>query len=372
MKNFIDGIDFHNLAPQKYWAPPASWSEEKKKQEIQSAIFGCGYLGARKMDGAFYKFVKDEDGNMELLGRSKGVSGDYLNKIDWVPQLRPFFEEMPNGTCLIGEIYFPKNEGSNNVTSIMGCLKDKAIARQEKGEKLHYYIFDILAWEGKSYLKMNIEDRVEELIKCWRAYGEYYHEWAEYYEGEELWNKLQEILAEGGEGVVITKKGTCYQPDKRPARQTFKVKRELQQSIDAVILDANAPTKEYKGKEIVTWKYWQNTMTGERVEGDFYKEYSDGATLEPITKNYYFGWAGSLVIGLYNPSTGKYEPIGSLSGLTEEVLANWKNYVGKVVEVIGMQIFRDENGKFSGIRHPKLVQFREDKDRRDCTMEQVQ
>ena len=94
MKNYIDGIDFHELSPQKYWSMPASWAPERKKKEVQDAILSGNYLGARKMDGAFYKFVKDEDGSMELLGRSKSVSGDYLNKIEWVPQLQDFFEKL--------------------------------------------------------------------------------------------------------------------------------------------------------------------------------------------------------------------------------------------------------------------------------------
>ena len=372
MKGYIDNVNFHELEPQRYWTPPSTWDEERKKKEVHDAIFSGDYLGARKMDGAFYKFIKDEDGNMELLGRSKSVSGDYLNKIEWVPHLHPFFNDLPNGTCLLGEIYFPNNEGSNHVTSIMGCLKEKAIARQEAGEKLHYYIFDILAYDGKSYLKMPIEDRVEELILGWRAYGENYHEWAEYFEGVELWNRLQTILAEGGEGIVITKKGTCYQPGKRPARQTFKVKKELQENIDVVILGANPPTRLYGGKEITTWPYWENVMTGEKLNGDYYKHYSDGEPIEPVTKPYWNGWAGSFIIGLYNSNNKKYVPIGSLSGLTEEMLQNWKNYKGKVAEITGMQLMRDGNNKFTGIRHPRLKQIRSDKTAEECGLEQVE
>ena len=358
MKNFIDNIDFHNLEAQKYWTPPASWDNERKRTEVYNAIFSGEYVGARKMDGAFYKFIKDEDGNMELLGRSKSVSGDYLNKIEWVPQLQPFFNELPNGTCLLGEIYFPNNEGSNHVTTIMGCLKDKAIARQEAGEKLHYYIFDILAYDGKSYLKMPIKDRVEELILCWRAYGENYYEWAEYFEGEDLWNQLQTILAEGGEGIVITKKKTCYQPGKRPARQTFKVKKELQETIDVVILGANPPTRLYSGKDILSWRLWEDIRTGEKLEGALYKQYSDGASIEPVTKTYWNGWAGSVRIGVRKDN--KVVEIGSLSGLTEEVLANVEKYKGRVAEITGMQIL--ETG---GIRHPRFVAWRPDLTVRD-------
>src|SRR5574344_970718 len=154
----IDGVDFHNLEAQRYWTFSAGYKKDAKK-ETQEMIFSGDDIGARKVDGAFYKFLKDSDGKMELLGRSKSVNGDYLNKIDWVPQLHPFFNSLPNGTCLLGEIYFPNNEGSSNVTTIMGCLTDKAIARQEKGEKLHYYIFDIWAFNGKSFMNMAVEKR---------------------------------------------------------------------------------------------------------------------------------------------------------------------------------------------------------------------
>lgn len=360
MKGYIDGIDFHNLEAQRYWSPTASWPEERKKQEVHNMIFSGDYIGARKMDGAFYKFIKDEDGNMELLGRSKSVSGDYLNKIDWVPQLHNFFYSLPNGTCLLGEIYFPENEGSNHVTTIMGCLKDKAIARQEAGEKLHYYIFDVLALNNKSFLNKPIENRIEALLGIAREdFSMDYIDWATYFEGVKLWEELQSILASGGEGIVITKKGTNYQPGKRPARQTCKVKKELQETLDVVILDANPPTRLYKGKEILTWKYWENIRTGEKIEGELYKEYSEGAPLEPVTKSYWNNWAGSLIIGAKKDD--KLVVVGSLSGLTEDVLSNWKDYKGKVAEITGMQVF----GETKGIRHPKFVNWRPDLTARD-------
>ena len=354
MKGYIDKVNFHELEAQKYWTPPASWAPERKKQEVYTAIFSNGYVGARKIDGAFYKFVKDEDGNMELLGRSKSVSGDYLNKIEWVPQLQPFFDELPNGTCLIGEIYFPNNEGSNHVTTIMGCLKEKAIQRQA-ANKLHYYVFDILAWDGTSYLKWSIEDRVAELGITERNYKNDCLEFAHYTDGKELWEELQIILAEGGEGIVITKKGTCYQPGKRPARQTFKVKKELQETLDVIIVGANPPTRVYNGIDIENWMFWEDIRTGEKIKGRCYKEYSDGLAIEPVTKTYWNGWAGSLRIGVRKDDKVVY--IGSLSGMTEEVLQNWKQYVGKVAEITGMQIMDTEN---QGIRHPKFVQWRDD------------
>lgn len=346
--------NFHDVAAQKYWSFPKSFKGDKTL-ETKNMIFSNDYIGARKMDGAFYKFWKDENGNMELLGRSKSVKGDYLNKIEWVPQLASFFEAMPNNTCLIGEIYFPGDEGSSKVTTIMGCLKEKAIARQAK-KKLHYYIFDVLAWDGKDLINSDIETRIKYFDtisnSCKRSCQEYV-DYAIYYEGMELWNKLQEILAIGGEGVVITKKGTPYNPGKRPARQTLKIKKELQETVDVVILGANAPTRIYTGKDIENWKLWENLMTGEKVTGNLYRDYSNGAPIEPVTKTYFRGWAGSLIIGVKKDN--KLISIGSLSGMTDEVLENWKEYKGKVAEITAMEVL--ETG---GLRHPRFVRWRPD------------
>ena len=360
----IDNVDFHELPAQKYWSFPSGYKKDSKA-ETQNMIFSGNYVGARKMDGAFYKFIKDENGNMELIGRSKSVKGDYIDKIEWVPQLHEFFNSLPNGTCLLGELYFPEKEGSSNVTTIMGCLPQKARDRQEKGMKLHYYIFDVLAFAQSACFNSNIEERVEQLNNIAKGWSSKYVEFAKYYEGKELWNHLQETLNVGGEGVVITKKGTCYQPGKRPARQTLKVKKELQETIDCFFTGhATAPTKEYTGKEIETWQYWLNERTGEKLNGEYYKEYFNGAPLIPITKPYFNGWAGSLEIGVIK--NDKVVPIGYLSGLSDEIKANYKDYKGKVIEVGAMEVL--ETG---GLRHAKMLNFRPDLTIKDCTWDKI-
>lgn len=360
----IDGVDFQNTEAEKFWSWPASF-KGNPKEETRNLIFSGDYLGARKMDGAYYRFIKDMDGNMRLQGRSKSVSGEYLDKLDHVPHLMEFFNELPNGTCLLGEIYFPNNEGSSNVTTIMGCLTPKAIERQEKGDKLHYYIFDIWAWDGKSYMNKKCEYRFDELNACARAYPDKYVEWAEYYEGGELWSRLQSILANGGEGVVMTKKGTVPSPGKRTARKTLKVKKELAENIDCFFTGrASAPTHIYSGKEIETWKYWEDVRTGERIEGEMFKEYQLGGLIEPVTKPYFYNWAGSLEIGVMK--NGEVKPIGFLSGLTDEIKANYKDYKGRCIEVAAMEVLPT-----GGIRHGKMMRFRDDLNCADCTWSKI-
>ena len=379
-KWYIDGVNFHELQCQKYWAPPSSWSKEKVIETTKSRIFSGDWVGARKMDGAFYKFIKDDEGNMELIGRSKGVGGDYLNKIEWVPQLMPFFNSLPNGTCFLGELYFPEKEGSRFVTTITGCLKEKAIQRQEVGDKLHYYIFDVLAYDGESFLNKTAEERFDFLkyklsIEYDTLYKYFYSSFAYYYSGERLWNMLQNILNCGGEGMVITRNKSKYQPGKRPSKDCMKVKQELKQTIDCVIIGCNPPTQAYAGKDIDNWDYWINIVTSERkpIIEDSYKYHTAAMQGEPllaVTKNYYYNWAGSLKLGLYEKD-GKLTYFGDLSGLTDEVKANWRDYIGKVCEVGGMQITKTDNGR-PAIRHPKFIQWRDDKDKKECTWEQVE
>ena len=356
--------NFHNLEAQKYWTFGAS-AKVDPKVEAKNMIFSNEYVGSRKMDGAFYKFWKDESGKMELLGRSKGVGGDYLNKYDWVPQLHPFFESLPNGTCFIGEIYFPGNEGSNKVTSIMGCLKEKAIQRQETGAKLHYYIFDVLAFNGVSLLEKPIGFRIEALKMAKKVHISEYVEWAKYFDGKELWDELQKILASGGEGVVITKKGTCYQPGKRPARQTLKIKKELSETLDCFFTGhIAAPTRLYTGTTLPTWQYWENIKTGEKIQGQLYTAYMDGEPIEPVTKPYFLNMAGSLEIGVLRD--GKVYPLGWLSGLSDEIKTNYKDYKGKCLEVGAMQFTDDK-----ALRHAKMIQLRPDLTIQDCTWEKI-
>lgn len=372
MSMLIDGIDFQNLEAEKYWSFPKSF-KGNPKEETRNMIFSGNYLGARKMDGAYYRFIKDMDGNMRLQGRSKSVSGEYLDKLDHVPHLLPYFESLPNGTCLLGEIYFPNNEGSSNVTTIMGCLAPKAVERQTKGPKLHYYIFDVWAYAGRSKMNTKMEERVvllDDMYNDWaddanneRHSAVGYIDFASYWSGEELWEVLQKTLAAGGEGIVMTKRDTIPSPGKRTARKTLKVKKELSENIDCFFTGrGTAPTRLYTGKEIEGWKYWQDIRTGNKMEGILYKDYKDGATIEPITKPFFYGWAGSLEIGVLKD--GQVYPIGYLSGLEDTIKADPGAQRMKCIEVTAMEIL--ETG---GIRHAKLERFRPDLAPTDCTYE---
>ena len=382
MYGYIDGFNFGEMEAMKYFAPPSSWNDQKKKDHAHSCIFSGDWLGAEKKDGYFAKLIKDEDGNIILYSRSRGVNGKFADKHEWVPHLNPFFGALPNGTCLLGELYLPSQPGSRNITTIMGCLKEKAIDRQNKGEKLHFYGFDCLAVGGQSVLGMPASHRFGLLQSINQSLpDDEYVSFAVYKTGKALWAMLQEILARGDEGVVITHKDGKYEPGKRPSKTTLKIKKELKQTIDCFFTGrGSAPTKEYTGKEIETWRYWENTITGVKVEGECYNEYKNGAAFVPVTKGYFHGWCGSLEIGVLRHKVGSkckirgevFEdtevfPIGWLSGLPDEMKAEPEKHAFKPIEVTAMEWCLVSNS----LRHGKLVGWRTDLTLKDCTLEKI-
>lgn len=378
MNCIIEGIDFYNLEAQKYYSVPNSWSAEKKKENAMNKIFSSTWWGALKRDGVFGMAGKTPSGEIFWRPRAKNTKGEFVNKVDWLPQIHGFLNELDPGTVFLGEVYIPAHESAKETTSVLNCLLPKSLKKQEDEEyKLHFYIFDVLAENGKSYLNMRAEERFDLLNSFGRAYSHQYVEWAHYKNGQELWDLLQEALADGKEGIVITNGDAVYTPGSRKSTCTLKIKKELQETIDCVIIGSNPPNKIYTGKEMEMWPYWFNETTNERImAGDYLTEhhesiyafYVDGGTVVPVTKNWYYGWAGSLKLGLYEGD--KLVHVGDLSGITDEMRQNWKDYINTVVEISCMEISQDKNGK-PGFRHPRALTFLRDKNPKDCTMEQI-
>lgn len=365
MRGTIKGINFVNMEAMKYYAPPASKSQKERHDLAYNRIFSGEWLAAEKKDGYFARVLKDEDGNIFMLSRSKNVNGEYPDKHEWIPHLNDFFSALPSGTCLLCECYFPNNPGSKNVTTILGCTKEKAIQRQ-KENKLFLYIFDILAFNGEILINTPAKERFEK-IKNVQPFVTKYVSIAEYFYGKELWENLQRILSTGGEGMVLINQNSPYKPGSRSTKDSLKIKKELQQTIDCFFTGhATIPTKEYSGKEIEKWRYWVNAVTDERLEeGLHYFEMTQGAPIEPVTKPYYYEWGGSLEIALVKRD--KVVPIGWLSGVTDEIKANPMAYKGRCIEVSAMEIMEDSHA----LRHARMIQFRDDLTIHDCTWEKV-
>ena len=378
MNCIIENIDFYNLESMKYYSPSTSWSTEKKKENAMNKIFSGEWYGSQKRDGIFCMCGKNPENEIFLRPRAKNTKGEFVNKVEWVPQIHWLLNALEPGTVLLGELYLPRDEQAKKSTALMNCLLPKSLARQADPEdKLHLYVFDILADAGESYLNMKAIDRFLCLSDYEKRYSGLCVEWAEYKNGKELWDLLQNLLADGYEGVVITHQDAPYQPGKRSNKVSLKIKKELQDTVDCIMIGANPPTRIYSGKEIEVWDYWFNTYTNEKVlaseylaqnHSTIYGFYVDGGPVEPVTKNWFYGWAGSWKLGAYKD--GKLVQIGSLSGLTDEQKENWKDYINCVCEVAAMEISENQEGG-KGLRHPKLISIRDDINSADCTYERI-
>lgn len=375
MEIIIDNYDFWNMEAMKYWSHPSSTAPSVRKTECKTYALSGQYIGARKMDGFWGMLIKDKDGNFHLRSRTESTNGGWVDKAEWIPQICEALADVPNETVLIGEVYLPGNEGSRKVTSVLNCLKDKCLERQKKNGYLHFYIFDVLAYKGKNIMNEPIDTRVNHYLyyELVNVLSTDYSEVAVYKDGEELWNLYGEIIQAGGEGLVITRKDYPYEPKKRKARATVKMKKELQDTIDA-FLDGNwkTPTKEYSGKtSLEEWSYWYNEKTGEKYTTNQYALYIAGVPIIPVTRLFALGYAAAVSFSVMKD--GKPVHIGYISGIDDSfrkgIVEDNENWKGKVYELTAMEI--EENSDFYSLRHGKIVQERPDKRPEDCDISQI-
>lgn len=330
----------------------------KAPKNYEDMLKNTPIIGTVKIDGYWSQLVKD---NNEVHLYSRTISkktGYYSDNIDKVPHIKDWaMNELPNGTCIIGEVYYP-NGTSKNVTSILGALPEKAIERQ-KGEygKIHFYMHDILAYSGEDYVMNNMtyDYRYSNLcehidiatplipeLEVARCYDNAYLD---------LDKVTIDKLAAGEEGMVFRVENGLYAPGKRQPKVMFKIK-QAQNDIDFVITEVLPPEYLYTGKESETWEYKDK-------EGNL------------ITKAAYYGWAGALRLGTYD-NAGNLVSVGRVSsGLTDnlkaDLAANPEKYIGTVVEVNCMSLDK-ENKTF---RHPYLSRLRPDKPAQDCKLEEI-
>ena len=375
MNVIIDNFDFWNMEAQKYWSFPSSYDATRRKTEAKGLATSGQYIGSVKHDGAWEMLIKDMDGNFHARSRTAGVNGSFVDKAEWIPHICKELNSIPNGTALIGEIYFPNNEGSRKITSVLNCLKDKCLERQKTNGYLHFYVFDVIAYNGKSLINEKIDIRVNhylyyELLDALKDNN--YVELAEYKEGQELWDLYGEVIANGGEGIVITDKKAPYRCGKRKARETLKMKKELSDTIDAFLDGAyRAPTLEYSGKEIETWPYWYNEKTGEKYNKSMYEDYQNGASITPVTRSFFYGWASAVSFSVMKD--GKPIRIAWISGIDDilkaEIISNPEKWKGKVAALTAMEI-ENVTGEYT-LRHGKIDHWRSDKNPEDCGWEQI-
>lgn len=361
-------------------------------------------------------------------------TGFYVENTDSLPHIREIDAPALGGTILDGEMFIdglPFKE----VSSTLNCLWDKAVERQIEKGFITFHAFDILFYRGidlrkfplhrrKYFLHVVLEElnspyiKEVEYHKCGadsdfgdvyyeiiRAVGEYnVDQYIDELEEDKdtypnLWecieNKTQLtprayyelVVSTGGEGVMV--KPIDGQYHHKRGWEYSKIKKFLTREL--IVMGFSEPTKEYTGKEIKKWAYWEEKATGNRIMGNFYGD----TKYVPVTKNYYYKQVGNLLLGVlisadeYNaiPKNKRGEVyecddvglsydttmyvmlVCECSGFNDEMREYFTTHqsemIGSVVEVKANELFKD-SGK---LRHPRYMRRRFDKSAEECTWE---
>lgn len=361
-------------------------------------------------------------------------TGFYVENTDSLPHIREIDAPALGGTILDGEMFIdglPFKE----VSSTLNCLWDKAVERQIEKGFITFHAFDILFYRGIDLRKFPLHRRkyflhvvLEELNSSYIKEVEYHKCGADsdfgdwYYEvtrtvGEynvdqyiqeleedkdtypNLWECIENqtqltprayyelVVSTGGEGVMV--KPIDGQYHHKRGWEYSKIKKFLTREL--IVMGFSEPTKEYTGKEIKKWAYWEEKATGKRVVGNFYGD----SKYEPVTKFYFNRQVGNLLLGVliseeeYNaiPKNKRGEVyecddvglsydtsmyvmmVCDCSGFNDEMREYFTTHqsemIGSVVEVKANELFKD-SGK---LRHPRYMRRRFDKSAEECTWE---
>lgn len=344
---------------------------------LKNACMSNNYFGQLKKDGYWYQFEKHTQGTYLFSRSASRTTGLQSEKSANVPHIINALSCFPDETIIVGEIYYPGGS-SKNVTTIMGCLPQKAVERQNgQYGKIHYYIHDILMFNGINFVeeKIGAWDRYNILKKLYEKFELDKYDFIELAAAWEdnLYSRIGDALAANEEGMVIKAKDGIYEPGKRPMTN---LKAKKVDFIDAIIIGFEKPTKEYAGQELESWGY--NIIEDENTYTQLQGSYSDlcemmpDKEIIPVTKPYYYNWFNArLVIGAYN-SNMQLQKIGVIhSGISDEMkkdmTENPDKYLGSVCAIQCMELDKKE----LTLRHGFYKGLRDDKEASDCTIENI-
>lgn len=339
-------------------------SHVKKMQEIMQS---SDYVLEEKIDGIRGLCI----GGRFFSTKISKKTGLPSEKTDHIAHLAVPLRKCSEMMILDGEIYYPYKK-SNHVTSITNCEPAEAVSRQvnkflhNEGDNLtlppfvanrrsetyepgylRFVAYDILRDVDGTWLvtkpfeerRKILEQRIAEL-----SHIEHLDLNAVYH--DRFQERLDEILARGGEGAILKHKKKSYYPGKRPMWNQIKLKQEMMD--DVVIIGFEPPTKLYEGKNVEKWPYWK-----------------DGV---PVTEHYYKGYIGSIRIGKYD-AHGNLVDLGTVTGLTEDLRRDMSlhpdKYIGTVMQIKAMEI--SEHGVY---RHANFYAWHPDKNAHECRLQE--
>ena len=306
-----------------------------------------------KMDGYWARAIIWDD---QVLIQSRGITkatGTYGTYTEQVPHIVNEMKSFPNGTVVLGEIAFSDlTKNSNQVGSILRSNPARAIRLQEQGDMLVFYVFDVLAFDGKDLSELPFEERLKK-FPSERDFNVIRPiQIGEPGKGREL---LDEVLSKGGEGIILLKKDLPYKFGNAQAWHSIKVKKNLPE-LEAVVIGTIEPTKYYEGSELDSWNYWEDANGMLFTKDRFLKGEIIPEPYHAVTSPYFHNRKSGVIV--------EYEGriINITSGTTDEdgmFLAT--DRAAKMIENGELYaVFTGMELTETSVRHPSLIRLRDD------------
>ncbi len=370
--DYVKYLEEFNKTKEVRFLEPMT-AQELDEDKLQKHLAENRVVGEQKFDGHRGLLFITSKGNRIFSRRVSKQTGWYAENTDCMPHIRDIVvPEDLYGTVIDGEILLPiENCSCRQVQSVTGALPETAIKYQLENGFAYLCAFDILYYKGINIQKMPLWKRKVYLWKvllriksdfistctlyCNQETMDYLKfKWKEYGADQELIDSLvlvhdfeqqfREFLKEGKEGLIIKDIEGIYEQKRSKAF----VKMKAHKTYDVVIMGYEEPTREYTGKELDTWEFY---------EGD-----------TPVTKYYYNNWIGAVIFGVWKD--GKLVEVGRTSGMDEEtrrlLSENREKYLGQVIEVEAQGIINKDTGS---LQHPRFICMRPDKSSEMCTFE---
>ena len=376
------------LEPMKYYDKDYDTLSDalKKKYDDMRYNEGNQFIASEKHDGEWTMFIK---WNGEYLIRSRSISkvtGKYGDKTQHLPHLVEEMKDWPDRSVVLAEVCWGEyGTVSTDVGTILRCLPAKAVERQ-KEKKLVAKIFDLLAWDDELFINKPYWERKNKLLRTfsdWTIEDAFnmimtQHFNSDYFQPTTFCpvnvtpaEFADEIIAKGGEGCVIQRRDYVYEPGKRSAWKTLKLKQRLPEMEFKVVASIPA-TKEYDGKYPESWPYWE--VEDERYypggTDEFGKEWvvhcrvtklMENPTEDykehgrPVTKPYFYGWHMGVRFEcngvMCDASSGLTDADREWLGTEEaqDIINNGQLYA----DIKAMQV-----ASLGGLRHPVIKRLR--------------
>lgn len=246
---------------------PIDWSEEYSIEDIKNKL-------SQLIESNLYIYPKKP-----------------ISKIKYAAIIEPNQSEFKGGKT---PIFFKDiEEAFNEVTVLIGTCK------KEGRTIINFRIYDVLWYEGEDLTKTSFINRISYIDKAVSKINNSLVKGAEYLEiTENFYNTMSKFFSLGGENMIIFNKYEPYQISEYAMKI---IDKRLLSTYEGKVIDYIESEKNKVPNKLDTWKYWINRRTGEKLLGEYFKDYIyDNLILEPISEDYYYNRPNGVIIELFD------------------------------------------------------------------------